>query len=74
MSRRGNVRLYSIPNCACALPLLDDEGRVVRVETCPACQAIRLDVLRGGEYAIAYIGGGDTGEAVLLKQKDFFSA
>ena len=74
MSRRGNVRAYRIPNCSCALPLLDDEGRVVRVETCPACQAIRLDVLRGGEYAIAYVNGGDTGEALLLKQIEFFSA
>jgi len=61
-----------IPNCNCGQPEVDSAGRVVRVRTCAVCQAVRLDVIRGGEYAIAYLGGGDT-EAVLLKQKEFFS-
>ena len=69
----GNVRGYEIPNCSCRLPRVDPAGRVLGLETCPACQAIRLDVIRGGEYAIAYLSGGDTGKAVLMKQKEFFS-
>ncbi len=73
MSWTPYVRDYEIPNCRCAPPMWDESGRVVRVETCPACQQIRLDVVRGVEYAIAYVSGGDTAKRVLLKQKDFFS-
>ncbi len=54
--------------------MVDKAGRVVRVVTCPACQTIRLDVIRGAEYAVAYMECGGTMTKVLLKQKDFFSA
>ncbi len=65
---------WPVPGCSCASPVIDNMRRVLRLWTCPACQAVRLDVLRGGEYAIAYVDGGDTGKAVLLKQREFFSA
>jgi len=69
----GNVRVLKIPKCNCGRPTCDEAGRVVRVKTCPACQKIRLDVIRGIEYAGAYVKGEDTEELVLLKQKEFFS-
>ena len=69
MSCTGNV----IPNCLCGPPVFDREGRVVRVRTCPACQQVRLDVIRGVEYAIAHVSSGDTVKHVLLKQTEFFS-
>ncbi len=69
-----NVRLPKIPNCNCGQPEVDSAGRVVRVRTCPACQAIRLDVIRGVEYAGAYVRCGATVQYVLVKQKDFFRA
>ncbi len=72
MSWTGNVRGVDIPNCNCGQPEYDSAGRVVRVRTCPACQRIRLDVIRGVEYAIAYESGEGTGVAVLLKQREFF--
>ena len=73
MSRTSSVRVLEIPNCRCGPPISDCAGRVVRVETCPACQRIRLDAIRGREYAGAYVKGGDTDKLVLLKQKEFFS-
>ena len=69
----GNVRVYKIPNCNCGQPEYDSAGRVVRVRTCAVCQAVRLDIIRGGEYAGAYMRCGDAVEHVLLKQKEFFS-
>ncbi len=74
MSWTSFVSADWIPNCRCGKPLIDKRGNVVRVSTCPACQQIRLDVVRGTEYACAYVNGGDTVERVLVKQKDFFSA
>ncbi len=47
-------------------------GRVLVLETCPACQKVRLDILRGAEYAGAYMKCGDTVKYELLKQKEFF--
>ena len=72
-SLTGNVRGVDIPNCSCGQPIVDAAGRYVRGETCPACQSIRLDWMRGAEYACAYVNGGDTGKAVLMKQLEFFS-
>ncbi len=72
-SRRVVVRYPKIPKCKCGPPISDCAGRVVRVQTCPACQEIRLDVIRGGEYAGAYVKCGDTVEYVLVKQKELFS-
>ena len=72
-SLTGNVRGPEIPNCRCGPPLVDCAGRVVRVRTCPACQKVRLDVVRGREYAGAYLSGGDTDKLVLVKQLEFFS-
>ncbi len=72
MSFTGNVRGTGIPNCKCGPAFVDYKGRVVRVDTCPACQEVRLDIIRGAEYAGAYVGSGDTVRYVLLKQKDFF--
>ncbi len=72
MSRTGLVRYPEIPKCKCGPPITDCAGRVVRVRTCPACQAIRLDVIRGGVYAGAYVKCGDTVKYVLVKQKDLF--
>jgi hypothetical protein len=74
MSCRGAVRVPEIPNCQCGPHISDCAGRVVRVFTCPACQRIRLDVVRGGVYAGAYVKCGDTVRYVLVKQKDFFSS
>ncbi len=68
----GNVRAYKIPNCSCGPPVCDLEGRVVRVDTCPACQEIRLEVVRGAVYACAYMRCGDTDTLVLVKQEDLF--
>ncbi len=60
------------PRCRCGNATVDHQGRVLKVRTCPICLGLVLDVMRGGEYAIAYLGGEDT-EGVLLKQKEFFS-
>jgi len=73
MSRRVNVRALHIPNCQCGPAIRDGKGRVVRLKTCPACQRIRLDIIRGIEYAGAYVKCGDAVKHVLLKQKEFFS-
>ncbi len=62
-----------IPNCTCGPPVFDQAGRCLEVTTCPACQQIRLDVIRGGEYAIAHVKCGETVKRVLLKQREFFS-
>ena len=62
-----------IMNCGCKAPEIDSCGRVLTVQTCPACQAIRLDVIRGAEYACAYENGHGTLTKVLLKQKELFS-
>ena len=64
---------YDIPNCLCGQPIVDQAGRVLMVRTCPACQQIRLDIVRGVEYAIAHVKRGDTVSHVLVKQKEFFS-
>ena len=61
-----------ITECECEAPEVDCSGRVLALQTCPACQTIRLDVIRGVEYAGAYVKGGDTVKRVLLKQKEFF--
>ena len=61
-----------IPNCSCGSPVFDQAGRCLSLSTCPACMAIRLDVIRGAEYACALVKGGDTDKVVLLKQKEFF--
>ena len=62
-----------IPNCKCGPEICDTLGRVLVLKTCPACQQIRLDRIRGVEYAGAYMRCGDTIEKVLVKQKEFFS-
>jgi len=62
-----------IPNCNCAQPEFDQEGRCLRLFTCPACQKVRLDIIRGAEYACALVKGGDTDKLELLKQREFFS-
>ncbi len=72
-SLTGNVRVPEIPNCRCGPAITDCKGRVVRVNTCPACQQVRLDVVRGGVYAGACVRRGDTVKYELIKQKDFFS-
>ena len=66
------VRYPEIPNCVCGPAIYDFAGRVVRVRTCPACQKIRLDVVRGGVYAGAIVKCGDTVKYVLLKQREIF--
>jgi len=73
MSRTGDGWVPGIPNCKCGPHVCDHAGRVVRVFTCPACQRVRLDVIRGVVYAGAYMRCGDTTERVLLKQREFFS-
>ena len=60
------------PGCHCGDAEVDRKGRVLRVSTCPICMYVLLDTMRGVEYAKAHVNGGDT-EAVLLKQKEFFS-
>ena len=69
----GIVSGGGIANCRCRAPLLDSAGRVLGLQTCPACQDVRLDIIRGGEYAGAYMRCGDAMRYVLLKQKEFFS-
>ena len=61
-----------IPGCECELPRIDARGNVLRLQTCPACQIIRLDRIRGGVYAGAYVKRGDTVVYELLKQKELF--
>ena len=61
-----------IIGCECEEAGFDTLGRVLTVQTCPACQAIRLDVIRGGVYGFAYVKGGDASKRVLLKQREFF--
>ena len=62
-----------IPNCRCGPAIVDCKGRVLVLDTCPACQEVRLDIIRGIEYAGAYVKCGDTVQNVLVKQKEFFS-
>ena len=62
-----------IPNCKCGPEICDTLGRVLVLQTCPACQQVRLDRIRGVEYAIAHVKGGDTGKLELVRQKEFFS-
>jgi len=73
----GSVRkryLPRPPGCSCPSTVLcDKRGNVLELRTCPACTQVALDVLRGGEYACAYVKGEDTSKRVLLKQKEFFS-
>jgi len=60
------------PGCQCGAADVDAEGHVLRVKTCPICLKVVFGFMRGTEYAIAHVKGGDT-EGVLLKQKEFFS-
>ena len=62
-----------IVDCECRAPEVDDQGLVRLLQTCPACQTIRLAIIRGAQYAGAYMTCGDTVKRVLLKQLDFFS-
>ena len=62
-----------IPNCKCGPPVCDQAGRVLKLRTCPACQSVRLDIIRGVEYAGAYVKGGDTETLELVRQGEFFS-
>jgi len=73
MGNEVNVRSLFIPNCQCGPALVDRKGRVVRLKTCPACQQVRLDIIRGVQYAGAYMKCDGTVKKVLLKQKEFFS-
>ncbi len=73
MSLTGNVSPLYIPNCNCSQPEYDRAGRVLGLTTCPACMKVRLDIIRGVEYAGAYMRCGDTVKYELLKQKEFFS-
>jgi len=59
--------------CACGDVECDKQGNVLVFRTCPVCSKIILDIIRGGEYAGAYVNGGDTDKLVLFKQKEFFS-
>jgi len=72
-SRTDDVRGTGITNCKCGQPKRDSAGRVLVLQTCPACQDVRLDIIRGAEYAGAYMKGEDTVQYVLLKQSEFFS-
>ncbi len=56
------------PVCGCT-GVSDKLNRVLRLRTCPVCQHLRLDFLRGREYARSYVKGVDT----LLVQKELFS-
>ncbi len=69
-----SVRVSRPPNCLCGNAWADERGNLVSVRTCPICTKLALDALRGTEYAVAYMTCGDTEKALLLKQKDFFSA
>ena len=69
----GIKRIPRPPGCGCGDAVVDDEGRVRLVRTCPVCMKVLLASMRGSEYAIARVNGGDTEQAVLLKQKEFFS-
>jgi len=61
------------PGCHCGNAEVDCQGRVLSVRTCPVCMDLVLASMRGTEYAVAYLSGGDTTKRVLLKQKEFFS-
>ncbi len=69
-----SVRVSRPPGCLCNGAWVDSRGNVVSVRTCPVCTRKALDALRGIEYAVAYLKCDDTVKAVLLKQKEFFSA
>jgi len=69
----GFVRIPRPPGCKCGNAECDSEGRVLRVRTCPVCMHVLLASMRGTEYAIAHVSGHEAGQAVLLKQKEFFS-
>ena len=60
------------PGCHCGDAEVDCAGRVLLVRTCPICMGLLFDSLGGTEYAVAYLSGEGT-DAVLLKQKEFFS-
>ena len=60
--------------CGCGNAEVDKRGNVLHFRTCPICSEVILDIIRGGEYAVAYLRCGDTLRRQLLKQKDFFSA
>ena len=62
-----------IPNCKCGPAICDTQGRVLVLRTCPACQQVRLDRIRGVEYAGAYMRREGTVMYELVKQKEFFS-
>jgi len=67
------VEVARPPGCQCGNALADARGNIVRVSTCRICTSAALQSLRGTEYAVAYVSGGDAGTAVLLKQRDFLS-
>jgi len=67
------VRIPRPPGCQCGNAVSDSKGRVLTVKTCPICMRILLASMKGTEYAVAYLSGGDTGKTMLLKQKEFFS-
>jgi len=62
------------PGCKCGGAWADARGNVTLLSTCRICTYAALDAMRGAEYAIAYVNGGDTQKALLLRQKDFFRA
>jgi len=62
------------PGCSCPRHVcVDKRGNVLVLQTCSACTQVALDVMRGVEYAGAYVSGEDADQVVLLKQKEFFS-
>ena len=69
----GVVRIPRPPGCGCGNAESDDKGRVLKVRTCPVCMEVLLASMRGTEYAIAHVNGGDAVQDVLLKQREFFS-
>jgi len=70
--RRPIAKLARPTGCTCPEPLRGPLGAVLKGWTCPVCSALRLEVMKGREYAGAYVKGGDTEKLVLLKQKEFF--
>ncbi len=69
----ARLRIKRPPGCHCGDAVVDHKGRVLKVKTCPICMQLLLASMRGAEYAIAHVKGGDTVKRVLLKQKEFFS-
>ncbi len=67
------IRVFRPEGCGCGEAVeTDSRGNVLQFRTCPRCMEIILDVIRGAEYAVASVKGGDTVKDVLLKQKEFF--